>query len=107
MVEAIVVTLAVAVAAVAIWLAVRVINRRERWAKLTLVAFSVLPVLYCLSLEPARELVFRFGEPEWMTSAAAYFYAPLFSAIRCGPDWLRACNADYCLWWGHRPGPPF
>jgi hypothetical protein len=46
-------TLAVAFAAFCVWLAVRIFNRRERWAKWTLAAAIGLPVLYVLSFGPA------------------------------------------------------
>jgi hypothetical protein len=50
----VVLTLAVAVAAVCVWLIVRIINRREPWAKWTLVAVVVgVPVVYVLSFGPA------------------------------------------------------
>jgi hypothetical protein len=43
-------TLAVAFGAFCVWLTVRIINRRERWAKWTLaVMIAVLPALYILS----------------------------------------------------------
>jgi hypothetical protein len=45
--------LAVAFAAFCIWLTVRMVNRRERWAKWTLVAMLVLPALYVASFGPA------------------------------------------------------
>src|SRR5512144_358113 len=45
--------LAVAFAAFCVWLTVRIINRRERWAKWTVVAVVGLPVLYILSFGPA------------------------------------------------------
>jgi hypothetical protein len=45
--------LAVAFAAVCVWLTVRIINRRERWAKWTLGVVVGLPVLYALSFGPA------------------------------------------------------
>ncbi|HEY3966866.1 MAG TPA: hypothetical protein VGM05_20055 [Planctomycetaceae bacterium] len=38
--------LAVAFAAFCVWLGVRIVNRRERWAKWTLAATLSLPVLY-------------------------------------------------------------
>ncbi|HEY3965283.1 MAG TPA: hypothetical protein VGM05_12080 [Planctomycetaceae bacterium] len=46
--------LAVAFAAFCVWLTVRIVNRRERWAKWTLAAtiFSI-PVLYVVSFGPA------------------------------------------------------
>jgi hypothetical protein len=39
-------TLAVAFAAFCVWLTVRIVNRRERWAKWTLAVVVGLPVLY-------------------------------------------------------------
>jgi hypothetical protein len=40
-------------AAICLWLAVRLINRRERWAKWTLVALLGVPALYLASFGPA------------------------------------------------------
>src|SRR5437899_2862266 len=40
-------------AAFCIWLTVRIVNRRERWAKRTLAAVVGLTVLYVLSFGPA------------------------------------------------------
>ena len=45
--------LAIAFAAFCVWLTVRIVNRRERWAKWTLVAVVGLPVLYVVSFGPA------------------------------------------------------
>jgi hypothetical protein len=45
--------LAVAFAAFCVWLAVRVYNRRERWAKWTLAAVLGVPLLYVTSFGPA------------------------------------------------------
>jgi hypothetical protein len=45
--------LAVAFAAVCIWLAVRIINRRERWAKRALATLVLLPAIYVSSFGPA------------------------------------------------------
>jgi len=45
--------LAVAFAAFCVWLGVRIINRRERWAKWTLAVTILLPVLYVASFGPA------------------------------------------------------
>ena len=45
--------LTVAIAALCVWLAVRIISRRERWAKRTAVALAMgLPMLYVLSIGP-------------------------------------------------------
>jgi len=46
--------LAVAFAAFCVWLTVRIINRKERWAKWTLVGTVVgVPILYVASFGPA------------------------------------------------------
>ncbi len=45
--------LCVAFAAGCVWLTVRIVNRRERWAKRTAVALACLPILYALSFGPA------------------------------------------------------
>jgi hypothetical protein len=55
-------SLTFALAALCVWLTVRVVNRRERWAKRLLAAVIGLPVLYVLSFGPAC----------WMTSARFY-----------------------------------
>jgi hypothetical protein len=53
-------TLAVAFGAFCIWLTVRIINRRERWAKWTAVAILVIgPVLYVLSSGPMKMVGWR------------------------------------------------
>ena len=43
----------VAFAAVCVWLTVRIVNRRERWAKWMLAVVVGLPVLYVASFGPA------------------------------------------------------
>lgn len=45
--------LVVGFAACGIWLTVRIVNRRERWAKRTAIAMACLPILYVLSFGPA------------------------------------------------------
>jgi len=45
--------LGVAFAAFCVWLTVRIVNRRERWAKWTLGAVVGLPLLYVASFGPA------------------------------------------------------
>jgi len=53
MVALVISALLVALLAVGVWLAVRVINRRERWAKWSLATLACLPVLYVVSFGPA------------------------------------------------------
>ena len=43
----------VAFAALCVWLAVRIVNRRERWAKRMFAAMIALPMLYVAGLGPA------------------------------------------------------
>lgn len=70
--------LAVAFAAFCVWLAVRVINRKERWAKWTLIAVLGLPVLYVASFGPACWWLTSLGPTygnhnfPWATEAAAF-----------------------------------
>lgn len=45
--------LAVAFAALCVWLIVRIVNRRERWAKWALAGVVGLPALYVASFGPA------------------------------------------------------
>jgi hypothetical protein len=45
--------LAITVSAFCVWLTVRTVNRRERWAKWTLAGLVGLPVLYIASFGPA------------------------------------------------------
>ena len=46
-------------AATCIWLTVRIVNRRERWAKWTAVALVLTPVLYAVSSGPMKAAVYR------------------------------------------------
>lgn len=57
---------AVAYLAVLLWLGVRIFNRRERWAKWTLVgAIFEVPLIYVLSIGPACWWVSRNGH-QWL-----------------------------------------
>jgi hypothetical protein len=62
----------VAFAAFCVWLGVRIINRRERWAKWTLAAVICLPLLYALSFGPAC----------WITSRTKIGYKTIPVAYR-------------------------
>src|SRR5438552_10005644 len=55
----IIAALAMAFAAFCVWLTVRIVNRRERWAKWTAVVV-VLPVLYVASFGPACYISHRY-----------------------------------------------
>jgi hypothetical protein len=82
----------VAFAAVCVWLAVRIVNRRERWAKWTLAAVLVLPVLYVLSAGPAC----------WLCengTISGHTLNTIYSPIGDGPEWLYEAINKYALLW--------
>ncbi len=53
------IVVAVVFAATCIWLTVRIVNRRERWAKWTAAALALTPVLYVVSSGPVKSVVYR------------------------------------------------
>jgi hypothetical protein len=70
-------TLAIAFAAFCVWLTVRIVNRRERWAKWTAVALIAVLVTYPLSFGPVNWLVVNDYAPEWLLQPIEEFYWPL------------------------------
>lgn len=64
--------LTVAFGAFCVWLAVRIVNRRERWAKRTLTVVVAAPALYVLGFGPTCWLVDR-GFLAAKPAAVAYF----------------------------------
>src|SRR5579872_4184826 len=67
----------VAFAAFCIWLGVRIVNRRERWAKRTAVAVLVIVVMiYPLSVGPVVWLDSRGAIPAGAISSLETIYAP-------------------------------
>jgi hypothetical protein len=69
-------------AAFCVWLTVRIINRRERWAKWTLAVVVGLPVLYVASLGPACWLTSRIDSGAGTISKV---YRPLRWTFDSGP----------------------
>ena len=69
--------LGMAFAAFCVWLTVRIISRRERWAKRTLAVAIGLPALYVLSVGPMTRLVIHYPVPAWVRHAYRPVYAPL------------------------------
>lgn len=79
----------VAVAAFCVWLAVRIVNRRERWAKWTLAGAIGVPVLYCASFGPACWMTCRCGiKGDWLFLA----YAPFVWTLNSHAS-DEACNS--------------
>src|SRR5579859_1453635 len=70
--------LAIAFAALCVWLGVRIVNRRERWAKCTVAAVVVLAlVVYPLSIGPMVWLFQHGWIPGWVVDQVLWIYAPL------------------------------
>jgi len=88
--------LAIAFAAFCVWLTVRIVNRRERWAKWMLAGVIGLPVLYVASFRPACWAV-RNGQLSRET--AALMYSPVIArdmprfAVRAAL-WYGECDED-------------
>ncbi|MBI3861955.1 MAG: hypothetical protein HY290_08660 [Planctomycetia bacterium] len=90
-------TLAVSFAAVCIWLTVRIVNRRERWAKWTAVTVVGLPVLYVASFGPVYWLLFSSGYvPARAAGRIHDLYDPLYAAQARSPTIEHAC-----VWYGN------
>ncbi len=72
--------LGVSFAAFCVWLGVRIINRRERWAKWTLAVAIGLPVLYVASFGPAGWAFSRVGGGDDADYILAFIYHPIVGA---------------------------
>ena len=77
--------LSVAFAVFCVWLMVRIVNRRERWAKWTLAGLAVLAA-YPLSLGPVVWLAIHGWMPKWLFGVP--FYQPIHWIRANGPDRL-------------------
>jgi hypothetical protein len=79
--------LSVAFSALGIWLTVRIVNRRERWAKRMLAGLLVgTPVLYVAGFGPAIWLT-KLDDP-WAPLTAAIYW-PLGRAVVNAPEVIR------------------
>jgi hypothetical protein len=83
-----------------VWLTVRLVNKRERWAKRTAVALIVALVVYPLSLGPlvwaSTHGLIRSETHNWI---AGHVYAPVLWAWRDGPDFLKVIFREYVNLW--------
>jgi len=91
MIDAILTVMGVALSAFAVWLTVRIINRRERWAKRMAGALAIA-LAYPLSFGPACWLTSRLGHG---ASLLPTIYRPLVAAMRFGDEEneRRFCSA--------------
>ena len=93
--------LAVAFVAFCVWLTVRIVNRRERWAKRTLMAVVGIPLLYVLSFGPAcwisshtLDRVDRIG-----AQTVNLMYQPILSLAWSGPSIVQGPIIWYMRLW--------
>ena len=78
-----------------VWLVVRVINRRQRWAKWTLGTVLAVPVVYAASYGPWMWYATAIKhDPKMMWPA---FYRPLARVAWNGP--FAAPYTAYLNWW--------
>jgi hypothetical protein len=85
--------LAFAFAAFCVWLTVRIVNRRERWAKWMLAAVVGIPVLYIVNFCPACWL---WDHELISDELMMLLYRPLTVCVQHFPDWF----GNSILWWG-------
>jgi hypothetical protein len=88
-----------ALTAFCVWLAVRIANRHERWAKWIAAALVVMVAAYPLSMGPAYWFNQQLGSPEPLNSAIWYAYAPIKYFFRASPEWLGNTFYAYLYWW--------
>jgi hypothetical protein len=82
--ETVLAVMGVIYAALCIWLTVRIVNRRERWARRTLAGLLVgTPVLYVAGFGPAIWLT-KLDDP-WAPRTAAIYW-PLGRAVVDAPE---------------------
>jgi|SRR5579863_9504478 len=77
-------TLAATFAALYVWLTMRIVNRRERWAKWTLAGVVGVPMLYVLSFGPACWLAVH---QKWIRGTVNSVYSPVaWARLKVVPD---------------------
>jgi hypothetical protein len=99
MAEAIIGAFGVVVAAFAVWLIVRMVNRRERWTKWTAVALVVTLFLYPLSTGPVDWLFFHGYLPKPIFRSLQVVYEPFGFIIRNSPQPIRNIYSAYDMFW--------
>jgi hypothetical protein len=99
--------LATAFAAFCLWLVVRIVNRRERWAKwLGAAVIAWLLIGYPLSIGPATWLYYHAVPMRFIPAAAAsknFIYWPIMEARSHG--WFVHQIDWYLTLWGDSPPP--
>lgn len=90
-------TLAIAFAASCVWLTVRVVSRKERWAKWMLVALAL--AAYPISYGPFLYAWTAAGQPIWLGEVFDVAYYPIEQVRRSGPMPVSRAMAAYGNWW--------
>jgi hypothetical protein len=70
--DAILVATGIGFSALVIWLTIRIINHRERWAKWAAVVLVITPFVYAASLGPACWIISHNGDEMWSSVPAVY-----------------------------------
>jgi hypothetical protein len=97
--------LALAISASSIWLGVRIINRRERWAVSVLAgAIVVVFAVYPLSIGPASRLSHDPDCPDWIQHELPTFYGPVLRLFGAMPDPLYDMAWGYIWLWNGSGG---
>jgi glucan phosphoethanolaminetransferase (alkaline phosphatase superfamily) len=92
-------TIGVAFAAFCVWLTVRIVNRRERWAKWTLAAvLCVALVAYPLSTGPMEWMHENDSFTDQEVEVLTRFYSPLAWLTANGPHQINDAFAWYLNW---------
>jgi len=89
----------IAFAAFCIWLTVRIVNRRERWAKRLAAALVALMLGYVLSFGPMARLEARRDLPKSLEPAFEAVYLPFGLGVNFGPQWMRSAIIWYLQVW--------
>jgi hypothetical protein len=104
--EILVSVLGMTVAAFSIWLAVRIINRKERWAKWTAAILALVVVAYPLSSGPADWLLLHGYTSEPVNKVLRVFYAPSGWFIRNSPKPVQDVYLKYDVFCANFGDPP-
>ena len=97
------VIMGIGLAAVSVWLTVRIVNRKERWAKRAAVALIVtVLVVYPLSFGLVHRLGSRGVLPWSAKPVFEAIYSPALWALHSGPQWLRDSINWYIDVWDAR-----
>jgi len=88
-------------AAFCVWLSVRIVNRRERWAKCALAAVIGVPVLYAASFGPACWISSQTLDRGDRIGAQTVnmMYQPILSLAWSGPSIVQSPIVWYARLW--------